>query len=663
MDVSVDSNILDQLSTTEAKALHNITDRLSSCGVGKIVNLPQIIVVGEQSAGKSSVLEAISHVRFPVKGDLCTRFATELVLRQARETRVDVSVKFADKSKPAQAFQRTGFSEDDLPDIIREAKECMGLSGTGRDFSKDVLRLEIEGPNMYPLTLVDLPGLFHVDTADQSMRGKETVDQLVESYMKQKNSIILVVITASNQLANHVALRKVKEHDPQRERTLGVITKPDLTRPGYSDERTYIQVARNQESANKLKLGWHVLRNRAEDEASLKSRDDNEKRFFKSTAWGAIPADDRGVVSLRKKLSRVLFNHIRNNMHNVVVDIEGKLRERQEELIRLGMPRSSLEDMRSYLLAIAGDFQRLARDGIHGRYSDPFFGDLDDEDRKLRAQLRNFNRVFDHVLLTKGASQAIVEEEDEAPAYATAPEYLKSFLETYPYDFPDPAVITVEDLNSQLQRQAASNQGREFPGFPNKDLVIKLFQKQASPWKSIAEFHVSQVTLVAKAFVDQLFRHVVGPADTSRTTEAILCTCVDPFFAEKEELLQRKLEELLRPYAQGYALPMDADFHLKMSQTAMRRLTNRFMEALEVVNPELFEDKPRVRITHEMVSGAISNNDDFDGGEFGTDKVIDMMEAYYDVSPMDADDDAHVHMLTMADVSSDIHRQRHEPCD
>ncbi|KND93676.1 Interferon-induced GTP-binding protein Mx3 [Tolypocladium ophioglossoides CBS 100239] len=632
MDVSIDSTILDQLNTTEARALHEITDRLSSCGVGKIVNLPQIIVVGEQSAGKSSVLEAISHVRFPVKGDLCTRFATELVLRQARETRVDVGVKFADKSRPSQAFQRTGFSENDLPGIIREAKECMGISGTGRDFSKDVLRLEIEGPNMYPLTLVDLPGLFHVDTADQSMRGKETVDQLVESYMKQKNSIILVVITASNQLANHVALRKVKEHDPQRERTLGVITKPDLTRAGYSDERTYIQVAKNQESANKLRLGWHVLRNRAEDEESLESRDNNEERFFQSTAWGAIPREDRGVVSLRKKLSRVLFDHIRNNMHSVVADIEGKLRERQEELDRLGKPRSSYEDMRSFLLTIAGDFQRLARDGIHGRYSDAFFGDLDDEDHKLRAQLRNFNRVFDHVLSTKGSRQAIVANEDEDPECKSPPEYLESFLKTYPYDFPDPAVITVEDLNSQLQQQAASNQGREFPGSPNKDLVIQLFQKQASPWKSIAEFHVSQVTLVTKAFVDQLFRHVIGPPDTSRATEAILCACVDPFFEQKEKVLREKLEELLRPYNQGYALPLDADFHRTMSQRSMRRLTDRFMEALQDENPEVFEDAPRKRLTHRMVSEAISNTDDFDGGEFGTDKVIDMMEAYYEMS-------------------------------
>lgn len=106
MDVSLSPDVLNQLNTTEARALHDISDSLSACGVGRIVNLPQIIVVGEQSSGKSSVLEAISHVRFPVEGGVCTRFATELVLRQANETRVDVSVQITE-SFPENWFPRT----------------------------------------------------------------------------------------------------------------------------------------------------------------------------------------------------------------------------------------------------------------------------------------------------------------------------------------------------------------------------------------------------------------------------------------------------------------------------------------------------------------------------------------------------------------------------
>ncbi|KAH7139900.1 P-loop containing nucleoside triphosphate hydrolase protein [Dactylonectria estremocensis] len=586
MEVSLTSDVLNQLNTAEAKALHDISDSLSACGVGKIVNLPQIIVVGEQSSGKSSVLEAISHVRFPVERGLCTRFATELVLRQAPETRVNVSVRFADKSKAPQSFQRRGFHEDDLPEIIKEAKECMGFTRAGKDFSKDVLRLEIQGPGMYPLTLVDLPGLFHAETETQSLNGKETVDELVEGYMRQKNSIILVVIAANAQLASQVALRRVKEMDPQRQRTLGVITKPDLTHAGLEDEETYLRVAKNQEGANKFHLGWHVLHNRTEKETSLKARDETEEKFFRTGAWATLPRDDCGIATLRKKLSRVLYNHIRTSLPGVIKDIEGKLGERQEELDRLGKSRSTREDMRSFLLGISSDFQRLARDGVYGRYNDAFFGGLDDDDRKLRAQLRNFNRAFDHILKTKGAKTVLTDTSDleDMLEGENIPEYLQEFLERYAYDFPDPEFIMTHDLIAQLEKQAARNQGLEFPGSPNKDLAIQLFKEKAAPWRDIAEFHLSRVTFIAKAFVDQLFKHVVGQPGTNRTTEAILSTCVDPFFEEKEKMLGEKLEELLRPYAEAYALPLDAEFYRSLSQQSSDRSMSRRTFTDNVIN-------------------------------------------------------------------------------
>ncbi|PCD26515.1 hypothetical protein AU210_012938 [Fusarium oxysporum f. sp. radicis-cucumerinum] len=639
MDVSLDANILDQLNTTETKALHDISDSLSACGVGRIVNLPQIIVVGDQSAGKSSVLEAISHVRFPVQGNLCTRFATELIFRRANETRIDVSVRFEDRSKPAKRFQKAGFREDDLGDIITEAKECMGFGKAGMEFSKDVLRLEIEGPKMYPLSLVDLPGFFHVATENQSTSGKETVDQLVESYMRQKNSIILLVITANNNLANHLALQKAKNIDPERRRTIGVITKPDLTRPGYDAEKEYIKLAKNQEAAHKLQLGWHVLRNRAEDEDSLEGRDQVEDAFFQKGAWATIPSENRGIVSLRKKLSHVLYSHIRNSLPGVITDIETTLRERQEELDRLGKSRSTQEDLRSFLLGIASDFQRLARDGIYGRYNDEFFGGLQDDHRKLRAQLRNFSRAFDHILQTKGSTHVTVSDDDSDYSDGDdIPGYLEEFLERYPYNPPEPKKITRRELAEQLEKQAAANQGLEFPGTPNKDLAMQLFKQQAAPWRGIAESHVKLVTTVAKAFVDQVFEYVVGSPRTNRTTEAILSTCVDPFFDEKEKVLQEKINELLRPYIQGYALPLDLLFYDMLSKTSNEKLERRISAILQQKYPHIYESnvaktgETSKKADSKTIAQDINEEYDLEDSEFGINKVIDMMLTYYKMS-------------------------------
>lgn len=632
MGNQLDSSILEQLNTKDAKLLHDLTDKLTSCGVGKFVNLPQIVVVGAQSAGKSSVLEAISHVRFPVKAGVCTRFATELVLRHGPVSRINVSVRFDDKSKPSETFQRTNFSQNDLPMIIDEAKRSM-MPETDRDFSKDVLRLEIEDKDMYPLTLVDLPGLFDNETDAQSLLGLERVKQLVSSYIEQKNSIILAVIPGDAELASHTILRMIRKYDPQGERTLGVITKPDRALAGYSNEATHLKLARNEEESNTLELGWHVLRNRAENEADLEQRDAKEKLFFEGSAWGSLPAADRGIAALREKLSKLLYRHIRAKLPTVISDIETKLQQRRAEDHRLGKPRSKIPDMRSFLIDIAEEFRRLARDGIDGRYGDVFFRTADSGHRKLRAELRNFNRALDYIMKTKGSARRIVKDEDSDKDEGNdshdsseddIPGYLESFLERYPYDFPDPEDFSLQKFNAEVQAEAASNQGRELPGMPNQGLVMHLFQEQAAPWESIAKFHIERVIEVAKVFVDELFQHIIGPPENNATTEAILSTQVDTFFQAKEEQLEEKLAELLRPYQQGYALPLDSEFRLLGTSKVVDRLLDKIQDMADAGDLE--------KITRRKLEETLADMGDHVDGEFGTDKAIHMMEIYYQAS-------------------------------
>ena len=67
-------------------------DKLFACNVGEYVDLPQLVVVGDQSSGKSSVLEALTKLPFPRESGLCTRFATQITFRRSHETQVTVSV-------------------------------------------------------------------------------------------------------------------------------------------------------------------------------------------------------------------------------------------------------------------------------------------------------------------------------------------------------------------------------------------------------------------------------------------------------------------------------------------------------------------------------------------------------------------------------------------
>lgn len=658
----MDAAALDQLNSAEARALLDTIDSMRELQLNEMVDLPQIIVVGDQSSGKSSVLEAVSRVRFPVKPNVCTRFATELVMRRASQSSIDVSIKFNSvaagsttrQQQDKLAWRRNGFTNDALPDVIREAEDKMGLSGENKKgFSKDILRVEVSGPDVYPLTLVDLPGFYHNETEHQTKEGIQVVEQLAESYMRQRNSIIVVVISANTQLASHKVIEEARKHDPRRERTLGVITKPDLAEPG--DEKQCLRLVRGEEKLHHLNLGWHVLRNRSRDEqdAAAKSRDATEDSFFRSSAWSCIPTAHRGAQELRKRLSKVLLEHIQKSMPGLISEMTAKLETKQLQLESLGKPRSTPGDLKTYLIDIADSVRRLSQDAVSGRYHDKFFGNLEDDELKLRAQLRSLNRAFGVTLQTKGARREICPPDDSEnddddnsvspPTSIVVPEYLQPFLDMY--EFADPEMITESDFQRELERLASTNQGKEFPDIPNANLVVQVFTSQAEPWRGIAEFHVELVTKFAKAFIDRLISHVVGASDSS-TSKAILRQVVDPFFDERRKILANKLDELLLPYTAGFAMPIDSEFRSRLSRKTVKRLTDKFADlmaaeldaaATSTPNPKakpLSSTAPlqssRNRIKRIILEAEDANSED--ANEFGTEKIIDMVSTAYEMS-------------------------------
>lgn len=633
-----DKVVMDQLNDADARKLLDTIDAIRDLQVGEIVDLPQVIVVGAQSAGKSSVLEAISRVQFPVNAKKCTRFATELVLRRSAQTKVSVAIKWADKDSQ-EPLSQTRFDKNALPEMISEAEEMMGFTeSSSKQFSKDVLRIEIAGPDVYPLTLVDLPGFYSWKTDEQPLDGMGIVEQLAKKYMEQKNSIILAVVAANGSPVSQTILGLAQEHDPDNKRTLGIITKPDQAPIGSTDEDSWFKILNGEDKTNRLTLGWHVLRNRAENEQnnSADMRDSKEAAFFK-TRW--VPVDDKykGAEALRKRLSGVLLEHIRRSLPNVVSDIEASLRGREERLERMGTkPRETIEDMRSYMFEIADRFQRLAREGVEGRYVDPFFGGLYDDRFKIRARLRNLNRGFVAALSRKGAAFEIISEDDgnssepELDSDESMPEFLRPFLDKFS-GFPDPQRITEGGLCQKIDRVASINSGTEFPGSPNSDLVLRLFRTQAKPWQKIASFHLELVSKLARYYVEELVSHIVGATDDS-TVAAILGELVDPFFEAKAEALRLKLDELLRPYTTGLGLSLEAEFLSRLSKRRSARPTARYADHQDDEDSD--EDNAtrfRHRQSHKLslVRGA-EGLDDKDS--FSTGILVDMMLTHYEMS-------------------------------
>ena len=245
----------------------------------------------------------------------------------------------------------------------------MGLDGSTTVFAKDVLRVELCGPHQPNLTLVDLPGIFHAGDKSQSDDDAVLVKSLVKTYMKSSRSIILVVVSAKNDLNNQAitTMAKEKDIDPEGQRTMGIITKPDLLFAGSDSENAYVKLAKNDNIH--FKLGWHVLKNRDYDtrDTTLAEQDAAEKQFFEERVWStALPDTQLGIAKPRPRLSRVLLDQIEAELPSLNQDVDRKLQKCKDRLEALGGPRSTLSEQKIHLLKTSQVFTSLISAAIDG---------------------------------------------------------------------------------------------------------------------------------------------------------------------------------------------------------------------------------------------------------------------------------------------------------
>jgi GTPase SAR1 family protein len=411
---------LQGLQTAEQMELLNVVDDLRAHGLGEITALPQLIVCGDQSSGKSSVLEAISGVPFPRQDGLCTRFATEFILRRAPKDALSVSIialqdrKDQDEIDKIHQFRHELTRREDFPELFEKAKEVI-LSGLDQSFSEDILRVEFCGPTQPQLTLVDLPGLIHSETKAQTANDVKVVTRLVSEYLINPRSIILAVVSSTYDHSNQIILSLARKVDPQGRRTLGIITKPDKLLRGSLEEDRVIKLARNEDVH--FDLGWHVVKNvdMALQEAQRQNRDEQEKEFFRDTNFTNLSSTTIGVTSLRTRLSKVLFDQIRTELPRLLEDIEKRIKEAKVKSDKLGPGRPKLDDQKSFLIDLSQSFHNISRDAVRGDYDQDFFQcDFIDE-RRLCASLMNRHFEFAETLRKKGALWTIVEKQNDKP--------------------------------------------------------------------------------------------------------------------------------------------------------------------------------------------------------------------------------------------------------
>ena len=218
---------LAELQSTERAKLLNVIDELRELGLEEVgIELPQIVVVGNQSSGKSSVLEAISNFAFPTNDVRCTQFPTEIRMRKSMTFSNKVSIQphknsTSEEVKRLRDWSKVDISLDDLPKYMQEAAQVMAIDSNKSNFSRHVLKIDREGPECINLTLIDLPGLIQVTESVQTEGDKLLVEGMVKSYMSNHQAIILAVIGADSDLSGNGVLDLLRKIDPSGTRSMG----------------------------------------------------------------------------------------------------------------------------------------------------------------------------------------------------------------------------------------------------------------------------------------------------------------------------------------------------------------------------------------------------------------------------------------------------------
>lgn len=515
------SSTLEELQTDEQRRVLDTVSQVRKCGLESILSLPQIVVCGDQSAGKSSVLEALTEIPFPRNDNLCTRFATEICLR--RDTTDSLTIRVIPDSDRPQKEQEEikNYSESisdfaDLPKIMDNAMKVMGITDGGNAFAKDTLSIEICGPNRPQLTLVDIPGLIQTSTKGVSDDDVDLVAAITDHYIKQPRTICLAVISATHDAANQPILQKVRKFDPNGDRTLGVITKPDRLSPGSGSETSFLELARNEDVF--FKLGWHVIKNRKFEEMkfSIEQRNLSEKTFFSTSRFNTLPKENVGIDMLRIKLSYLLFEHVKNELPRLQKDLESALQECRDELKTLGSPRSSAEECRTYLTELNMQCYEICRAAIGGHYEHSHFTlDSDDDDfesgacavpvRRLRASVQSDNSNFSETFKAKGHKYDIRLKGGMAEWKAT--------MESRKFSAPGPRVLCRGQAMNWVGSKLKRARGTELMGNFNPQVIGELFWEQSEPWEKMAKAHVERISKSCEKFLADLL--------ASKTTEEL----------------------------------------------------------------------------------------------------------------------------------------------
>jgi GTP-binding protein EngB required for normal cell division len=357
-EITVGSN-----NTPYAQSNLRLNNSLHDIELNRYIDLPSIAVIGSQSSGKSSLIQAISGIPLlKAPGDACTRCPIECRLTRGEGPwlcqvflrRVTASDGTIVSDLPKEPFGDLIMDKNLLEDRISRAqlailnpstpavafleRNVADLGSNELTFSPNIVCLEITGPDYSEISFVDLPGLIHNVGTSGNRDNIELIKNLASSYVSKQNCIILMTITCETDFANQGAYDLARTHDPYGKRTVGVLTKPDRS-PEAAHEKWVRYIKGETEP---LHHGWFCVKQPDTQSPHpmptlAEAREQEELWFKKTSTWRELSRPNHlGTTKLVQHLGGILSDLMSTMVPELGSQIRDLIESTNQELAQLG---------------------------------------------------------------------------------------------------------------------------------------------------------------------------------------------------------------------------------------------------------------------------------------------------------------------------------------
>ena len=313
-------------------------------------------------------------------------------------------------------------------------------------------------------------------------------------------------------------------------------------------------------------------------------------------------------------MSKVLFEQVRNELPDLVRDIEEKLSTCRSELAKLGTPLQSVQDQRIFLLKLSQDFQVLCHRSIEGSYQNDFFGEGLSEaaiEKRLRARVVNLAVEFAQNVQVKGAKWNIV------PG-----------LKRYSRNSVKKGQWSREQAVDHVLQLLRANRGQELPGLPSSRLVGTVFREYSSPWEDLARNHILKVWIATKRFLEHVFGYLTNP----QICKSLLELWIGPKMDKALSDANKQLDALLQVHKRE---PMTTNHYFTDTAHALKQERTKTSMIARIRSLIISKDISKDNVTEEDmldIFDATGSAAEPDIDRYAAEAALDNMNAFYKVS-------------------------------